>query len=171
MGKLFIRLSVVFIAVYLLFVFIGFYIHGENYWSQSYFLLVELCVCIYMSVQGRYHCKYLRWTMYGFTLQDAFTCFLVQFSVSLSYYSTLICIFLLIIGMSITIVLSLRHYRKVRRMKNRWHNQSVDDGQGAVEGGESRSVSPMIGRGDDCCDLLDKPRADEFAHIPRREKD
>ena len=70
MGKLFIRLSVVFIAVYLLFAFIASYFIEKNFWSQSYYVLVELCACIYMTVKWKYHCEYLRWTMYGITLAE-----------------------------------------------------------------------------------------------------
>ena len=142
MGKLFIRLSVVFIAVYLLFVFIGFYIHGENYWSQSYFLLVELCVCACMTAKWKYHCEYLRWTMYGITLAEIMININNTFGIYGDYeYYALggVPAFCIGMGVLLSIVFATFDYLKNRRQKR-------EQGPAGVNGESSSAGNGLDGK-------------------------
>ena len=72
MDKLAVRLFVVFTALY----FVNTYImawFGIECFSDAYIVLAEVSICIIMSSQGKYHCKYLRHTAYGITASDCIT--------------------------------------------------------------------------------------------------
>ena len=136
MGKLFVRLSVVFIVVYLLFVFIGFYVLEENYWSQSNFLLVELCVCACMTAKWMYHCEYLRWTMYGITLAEI----MININKTLGIYGDYeyyalggVPAFCISMGVLLSIVFATVDYLKNRRQK-REHGPAGVNGESSSAG-------------------------------------
>ena len=72
MAKLAVRLFVVFTAVYFVQTYIMAWI-GEECFSDAYIVFAEVAICIVMSSQGKYHCKYLKHTAYGLTASDCIT--------------------------------------------------------------------------------------------------
>ena len=72
MDKLLVRLFVVFTTLYFLCTYIMAW-YGVECFSDAYIVMAELAICVVMSSQGKYHCKYMRFTAYGLTASDSVT--------------------------------------------------------------------------------------------------
>ncbi len=117
MGKLFIRITIIMVAVYMIICYVAALIWGINLWDQIYVIMFEICVCICISAQGSYHCKYIRWTAYGITLSDTLVC--LDNLLDYLPYNAFVFIppALIAIGLTTTLTLSVIHYIKVRKLK------------------------------------------------------
>ena len=119
MGKLAIRISVLMVAIY----FIVYYIllfFEIDIWSQTYYLLFELCTCLCISKQGVYHCKYIKWTAYGILLSDTIVCIDNLFDVFPVNFMVFVPAIIIAVGLSTTTILAIDHYIKVKRLKKIW---------------------------------------------------
>ena len=123
MGKFAIRLSVLITAIY----FIVYYVllfWGIDIWSQTYHLLFELCTCLCISKQGVYHCKFIKYTSYGILTSDTIVCVDNTFDIVPVGFMCIVPVTIIILGLSVTVTLAIRHYIKVKRLKRIW---KVDD--------------------------------------------
>ena len=119
MSKLLVRITVMLVAVYLIACYIA-ALFGADIWCQWYYLLIELCVCLCVSKQGVYHCKYIKWTAYAILIVET----LAYLDVLLDYLTAVAFIIIqttiLTAGIATTTTLAIRHYIKVRRLKKIW---------------------------------------------------
>lgn len=119
MSKLFVRLTVLFVAIYMVVCHIAAVVWQINLWSHTYTVLFEICVCLCITSQGKYHCKFIRWTAYAITLNDTLLSADEMFDF-IPYSLAIVLPFIIIaIGLLTTTTLALRHYIKVRKLKNR----------------------------------------------------
>lgn len=120
MDKLLIRLTVCFTAVYFLaaFVFAWF---GINYINDMYIIAFESCVCVVMSKQGKYHCKYMKYTAYGITCGDAITRFDNIYDWLPVEVLLTIVVSVVSLGVMTTFCLALHHFYKVQQLKRKKH--------------------------------------------------
>lgn len=119
MSKLFVRITVLLVALYMLVCHIAAVMWQINLWHHIYTVLFEICVCLCITAQGKYHCKFIRWTAYAITLNDAIVSAdeLLDF---MPYHMAIILPFILItIGLLTTTTLSVKHYLKVKKLKRR----------------------------------------------------
>lgn len=119
MGKLAIRISVLLVAIYFI-VYYTLLFFEIDIWSQTYYLLFELCTCLCISKQGVYHCKYIKWTAYGILLSDTIVCIDNLFDVFPVNFMVFVPAIIIAIGLSITTILAIDHYIKVKRLKKIW---------------------------------------------------
>lgn len=120
MSKLVIRLTILIVALYMGLCHILSVTYGINLWNHTYTVLFEICVCLCITAQGKYHCKYMRWTAYGICLSDLLVSLdeLLDF---LPYNASIILPVTLVgLGLNITVTLALLHYIKVRKLKRQW---------------------------------------------------
>ena len=120
MSKLFVRLTFVIIALYFVICHIAMMVWQINLWSHTYVILLELCVCLCLTAQGKYHCKFIRWTAYAVCLTDIIVSADNIFDFLSYTMSAVIPIVVLTLGLSTTLTLSIRHYIKVKRLKRIW---------------------------------------------------
>lgn len=120
MSKLFVRLTVIAIALYFVICHIAMMVRQINLWSHTYVILLELCVCLCLTAQGKYHCKFIRWTAYAVCLTDIIVSADNAFDFLSYTMATVIPIVVLTLGLSTTLTLSIRHYIKVKRLKRIW---------------------------------------------------
>ena len=116
MGKFFVRFTILFVAIYLIAssIFAQF---GYDILRYSYMLLFELCVVVYSFSEGKYHCKFMKWTMLGVFFADCIS--------HLDYYVEFLSVFQynFLIGLSISTgctfscISAIRHFMKVRNLK------------------------------------------------------
>lgn len=119
MGNFFVRISTVLVAVYFSISYCLAQFCGLDILKDFYLLFFELCVLVSMFESGKYHCKYMRWTMLGI-----FVCDLLS---QLDYYYNIFSVNahnlipLSILGLSIIIPLTLaiRHFYQVNKLKNK----------------------------------------------------
>lgn len=119
MSKLAIRISVIAVSVYLILCYICDLLFQIEIWSQTYHLLFEACVCLCISKQGVYHCRFIKWTAYAILLQDAVVCSDVLFDYLPVNLWICVPVFVLTAGLATTTTLAVRHYWKVRRLKKK----------------------------------------------------
>ena len=118
MDKFAVRLFVVFTALY----FVKTYImawYGLECFSDAYIVIAELAICVVMSSQGKYHCKYLRHTAYGLTASDCITRIDNAFDILSVDASIILPLSIVMCSVTISFVLALRHYYRVLKLKSK----------------------------------------------------
>ena len=120
MSKFLIRLTIIAVAVYLIVCYLVTAIFQVNIWRQIYYPLFELCVCLCISKQGIYHCKFVKWTAYAIFVQDTIVSFDVLFDFLPNGLAAIIPPTILTAGLVTTTVLAIRHFIKVKRLKKIW---------------------------------------------------
>ena len=120
MAKLIIRFTILLTAVYLIVCYLIFYLWLVNIWRQAFYLLFELCVCLCISKQGTYHCKYIKWTAYAILMQDCIVCTDVLWNYMPDNWLAVLPPAIILSGLAITTTLAVRHYIKVQRLKKIW---------------------------------------------------
>lgn len=121
MGKLLVRLFVVFTALYFIHVYIMAWF-GVEYFSDAYIVMAELAICVVMSSQGKYHCKYLRHTAYGLTASDCITRVDNAFDILSVDTSIILPLSIVMSSVTISFLLALRHYNRVMKLKSNKHD-------------------------------------------------
>ena len=120
MDKLFVRLFVVFTALYLIHTYIMAWF-GVECFSDAYIVMAELAICVVMSSQGKYHCKYMKFTAYGLTASDCITRIDNAFDILGVEASIILPLSLVMCSLTISFVLALRHYYRVLKLKYKKH--------------------------------------------------
>lgn len=120
MDKLFVRLFVVFTALYLIHTYIMAWF-GVECFSDAYIVMAELAICVVMSSHGKYHCKYMKFTAYGLTASDSVTRIDNAFDILGIEASIILPLSLVMCSVTISFVLALRHYYRVLKLKIKKH--------------------------------------------------
>ena len=121
MDKLLVRLFVVFTALYFLCTYTMAW-YGVECFSDAYIVMAELAICVVMSTQGKYHCKYMRFTAYGLTASDSVTRIDNAFGILGVEASIILPLSLVMCSLTISFVLALRHYYRVLKLKSKNHD-------------------------------------------------
>ena len=121
MDKLFVRLFVVFTSLYLIHTYIMAWF-GVECFSDAYIVIAELAICVVMSSQGKYHCKYMKFTAYGLTASDSVTRIDNAFDILGVEASIILPLSLIMCSVTISFVLALRHYYRVLKLKLKHHD-------------------------------------------------
>lgn len=120
MSKLLIRITVLLTATYLFACYI-FALCGIDIWQQWYYLLFELCLCLCISRQGVYHCRFIKWTAYAIFLVELIAYVDVVFDILPPTVFSVLLMAVLTAGIATTTTLAIRHYIRVRRIKKIWY--------------------------------------------------
>ena len=120
MDKLFVRLFVVFTALYLIHTYIMAWF-GVECFSDAYIVMAELAICVVMSSHGKYHCKYMKFTAYGLTASDSVTRIDNAYDILGVEASIILPLSLVMCSLTISFVLALRHYYRVLKLKFKKH--------------------------------------------------
>lgn len=120
MDKLLVRLFVVFTTLYFICTYIMAW-YGVECFSDAYIVMAELAICVVMSTQGKYHCKYMRFTAYGLTASDSVTRIDNAYDILSVDAAILLPFSLVMCSVTISFVLALRHYYRVLKLKIKKH--------------------------------------------------
>lgn len=120
MDKLFVRLFVVFTALYLIHTYIMAWF-GVECFSDAYIVMAELAICVVMSSHGKYHCKYMKFTAYGLTASDSVTRIDNAYGILGVEASIILPLSIVMCSLTISFVLALRHYYRVLKLKFKKH--------------------------------------------------
>ena len=120
MDKLLVRLFVVLTTLYFLCTYIMAW-YGVECFSDAYIVMAELAICVVMSSQGKYHCKYMKFTAYGLTASDCITRIDNAFDILGVEASIILPLSLVMCSVTISFVLALRHYYRVLNIKFKKH--------------------------------------------------
>ena len=120
MDKLLVRLFVVFTTFYFLCTYIMAW-YGVECFSDAYIVMAELAICVVMSSQGKYHCKYMRFTAYGLTASDSVTRIDNAYDILSVDAAIVLPLSIVMCSVTISFVLALRHYYMVLKIKFKKH--------------------------------------------------
>ena len=118
MDKLLVRLFVAFTTLYFLYTYIMAW-YGVECFSDAYIVMAELAICVVMSSQGKYHCKYMRFTAYGLTASDSVTRIDNAYDILSVDAAMVLPLSLVMCSVTISFVLALRHYYMVLKLKSK----------------------------------------------------
>ena len=118
MGKVFVRISVILVSLYFVLCYLIAQYYGEDIMDDWYSVLFEIIVVIYSFSEGKYHCRYLKYTAITIPIVDIITRIDNSYDILSVTAHNLIPIGILAIGMGTTLTLAIRHFIHVMRLKN-----------------------------------------------------
>ena len=117
MGKLLVRLTIIFVTIYELVSYVVAQVFGIDILRYSYGLLFELCVVVYSFSEGKYHCKYIKWSALGIFVVDSLSHLDYYFDfLPISFYNYILAI-ILFSSLLYSSISALRHFHNVRKLK------------------------------------------------------
>lgn len=117
MGKLFVRATIVAVALYFILAYLSAQFLGIDILDYCYANLFEFCVLIYTFSEGKYHCKFIKWTMLSIFLCDTLNSIDIFCGYPLLNSFNFICIFIMALGIGTSTTLAFRHFYKVRKLQ------------------------------------------------------
>lgn len=117
MGKFLVRITSIITAIYFLICFYYAQNYGIDLLDYSYTILFELIVVIYAYSEGKYHCKYLKFTILSIFISDLITRLDLYFDILSVEQHNYIPAIIIAIGMSISVIKAFIHFYKVLKLK------------------------------------------------------
>ena len=117
MGKFIVRMSIIMVAIYLILSCILAQFCGIDILTNAYTLLFELCVVVYTFSEGKYHCKYMKYTALSILLADTLTRLDYMFDFMSVTAHNLIPIAIVAIGIGTSITKAFIHFYRVIKLK------------------------------------------------------
>ena len=110
-------MSIIMVAIYLILSCILAQFCGIDILTNAYTLLFELCVVVYTFSEGKYHCKYMKYTALSILLADTLTRLDYMFDFMSVTAHNLIPIAILAIGIGTSITKAFIHFYRVIKLK------------------------------------------------------
>lgn len=117
MGKFLVRITIVITAVYLITSYCMAQFVGIDILDDWYSVLFECITVVYCFSEGKYHCKYMKYTAISILFSDVLTRVDNEFDFLSVYAHNLIPISILAIGITTSITLAFRHFYRVNKVK------------------------------------------------------
>lgn len=119
MGKFLVRMTVIFVAIYFIVAALVAQLYGVDILTGNHALLFELITVVYTFEHGKYHCRFLRWTMLSLFIAEIIS----RLDNSLNFltvdeHNYGICVILLC-GLGTSVTKALLHFKKVSRLKRK----------------------------------------------------
>ena len=116
MGKLLVRLTIVIVSVYFVLTYVVAQTIGVDIHSDWYTSLFALIIVVYAHSEGKYHCKFLKYSATAVFVCDALT----RLDNSYNFLSVdahnIIPIAILALGLGTSITLAIRHFYRVIKL-------------------------------------------------------
>lgn len=120
MGKVFVRLTIILVTIYFMLSYL-FAFNGIDIMTNSYTILFEICVVIYCFSEGKYHCKFMRFTALSLLLSDVITRIDNRFNILSVEWHNLIPFLLCLLGITISFTLAIKHFIRVYHINQKRH--------------------------------------------------
>lgn len=118
MGKFFVRLTLVFVAIYFLSAFLIAQYLGIDILLDFHIVPFELVTVVYCYSEGKYNCRYMKYTALSILLSDTLSRIDNHLDFLTVSAHNLIPISILALGVGTSITLAIRHFIQVTRLKN-----------------------------------------------------
>lgn len=127
MGKFLVRLTIVLVAIYLTLTLLLAQFAGIDILMPYYYILFEVCAVVYCFSEGKYHCKYMKYTALSVLISDIVT----HMDNAMDFLSVeghnFIPIVIIFLGISASATMAIRHFILVLRLKRRLHGRNIED--------------------------------------------
>jgi hypothetical protein len=118
MGKAVVRISVVSVTLYFVVAYLCAQFLGIDILNDYHSIPFEICVVVYAFSEGKYHCRYLKYTAITLPIVDL----LSRLDNSYDFLSVtahnLIPIGIIALGIATSLTLAIRHFIQVIRLRN-----------------------------------------------------
>lgn len=119
MGKFLVRITIISVALYFMLAYYMAQFYGIDILYNTYTLLFELCVVVYSFSEGKYHCRFIKWTMLSIFISDIISHLDYYYNfISLGVYNYLLS-FILFAGFGTSCILAIRHFYQVIQLKKK----------------------------------------------------
>lgn len=119
MGKFLVRITIALVAIYFIIAFLVAQLLGIDIMYNTYIILFELCVVVYTFSEGKYHCKYMKYTALSILLADTLTRLDYIFDFMSVSAHNLIPIGILALGIGTSITKAIMHFVRVMKLKKK----------------------------------------------------
>lgn len=117
MNKFLVRITITLVALYFVLMFLLAQFLSVNIATNIYVLLFELCVVVYTFSEGKYHCKYMKYTALSILLADTLTRLDYMFDFMSVTAHNLIPIAILAVGIGTSVTKAFIHFYRVLKLK------------------------------------------------------
>lgn len=127
MGRFLVRITIVLVALYLVLSYVIAQFIGIDILTPYYNVLFELCVVIYAFSEGKYHCKYIKYTALAILFADILTYADNYYDFLTVGAHNLIPVFIIASGILTGVTLAIKHYinvRKIKKQRYAWNDQN-----------------------------------------------
>jgi hypothetical protein len=118
MGKFLVRITVILVSIYFVLCYLIAQLYGEDIMDDWYSVLFEIIIVVYAFSEGKYHCRYLKYTAITLPIADLLT----RSDNAYNYLSVtahnLIPIGIIALGIATSLTLAIRHFIQVIRLRN-----------------------------------------------------
>lgn len=118
MGKLFVRFTIIFTCLYFIVAYATAQFLCVDILQDWYAIPFEVCVVIYSRSEGKFHCEYIKNLVVLLLFCDIFSRLDNEFNFVSVEVHNLLPLFLLGIGLCISLTLAIRHFIQVTRLRN-----------------------------------------------------
>lgn len=124
MGKLLVRITIIIVSIYFVFTYLIAQTIGLDIQSDWYTSLFALIIAVYAHSEGKYHCRFLKYSATSLFVCDILTRLDNTYNFLSVAAHNLIPIAILALGLGISITLAIRHFIKATKLKNQRKNVS-----------------------------------------------
>lgn len=117
MGKFLVRMTIVTVTIYQIIAYLIAELTGVDILTGNHILLFELCVVVYTFSEGKYHCKYMKYTALSILLADTLTRLDYMFDFMSVTAHNLIPIAILAVGIGTSVTKAFIHFYRVIKLK------------------------------------------------------
>lgn len=117
MGKFFVRITIIIVAMYTLLGYLIAQLCGENIHSDIYVSAFEFITVIYCYSEGKYHCKYIKWLALALFLSDSISRIDYAYNFLSADAANLIPISIFAASIFIILCQAIRHFYRVIKVK------------------------------------------------------
>lgn len=119
MGKGLVRLTVIIVAIYFVISCLVAQLFNVDIMSDWYTTLFALIIAVYAHSEGKYHCKYLKYTATAIFACDFITRLDNTFNFLSAKAHNIIPIAIIALGLGTTCFLAIRHFYKVVKLNKK----------------------------------------------------
>lgn len=125
MGKLLVRLSVVIVSIYFVITYLVAQFMYIDISSDWYATLFALIIAVYAHSEGKYHCRFLKFSADSLFISDLLTRLDNSFNFLSVDAHNLIPIAILALGIGTSITLAIRHFYKVAKLRAKLKDRTL----------------------------------------------
>lgn len=119
MGKLLVRLTIVIVSIYFVLTYLVAQTMGIDIHSDWYASLFALIIVVYAHSEGKYHCKFLKYSATSLFVCDMLTRLDNAYNFLSVDAHNIIPIAILALGLGTSIALAIRHFIQVIKLNRR----------------------------------------------------
>lgn len=117
--KFLVRIAIFYIAFYFIYCYGNVIINNTLTFNDFYIIILDFCLCLFVSVQGNYHCRYARYTAWGIALSDTTTRLDGMYNFIPVGYAAEIPAAILVLSVCLTVFLAVRHFIMIQILKRK----------------------------------------------------